>query len=252
MKELKWEIKFTIVLIVLIFVIYGLNYIIFKDIDEILNYVMLHLGFIPIDIIIVTLVIDKVMDNHDKKALQEKIDILMGSFFSGIGNGLIYKFYHANGENDITKDLKFIKTWKEKDYENTLKELEENPIPFNSKLKPEDRAEFFVNLKQYLNERRPYLFDLIENPTLHQTDNFSELLLAMMHLTDELDYRKTFENLPESDYTHLFYDISRVYSKLIYEWVRYLEYTYKNYPYMLKLAVRINPFNEEASIYVKE
>ncbi|MDD5960046.1 MAG: hypothetical protein ACI4RQ_03130 [Methanobrevibacter wolinii] len=252
MRKLKWEVKFGIILIILIFIIYGIDYIIFGDFHDIFHYVMLHLGFIPIDILIVTLVIDKVMDNHEQKTLQEKIDILMGSFFSGIGNGLISMFYYANGEVNITKELKSIETWKEKDYENVLNELDENPISFNFKLSSEDRTKFFIELKEYLNERRPYLFDLIENPTLHQTDNFSELLLAMMHLTDELSYRKTFENLPESDYTHLSYDISRVYSKLIYEWIRYLEYTYKNYPYMLKLAVRINPFNENASIYVKE
>lgn len=252
MSKIKWEVKYGIILLISIFVIYGIDYLIFGDFHDIFHYIMLHLGFIPLDIIIVTLVADKVVENHEKKTLQEKMDILMGSFFSGIGNGLISHFYNANSKSDITENLKTIKKWKDEDYENALKKLEENPVKFKSTLNPEERVKFFNELKKFLLDKRPYLFDLIENPTIHERDNFSELLLSMMHLIDELDYRKTFKDLPESDYIHLFYDIDRVYSKLIYEWVRYLEYTYKNYPYMLKLAIRINPFNENADIHVNE
>jgi hypothetical protein len=46
--------------------------------------------------------------------------------------------------------------------------------------------------------------------------------------------------------------MKRVYSKLVYEWVYYLKYLKKYYPYMISLAIRTNPFDSEADVHVKE
>jgi len=53
------------------------------------------------------------------------------------------------------------------------------------------------------------------------------------------------------DRKHLENDIARVYSLMIYEWLRYVKYLKESYAYLFSLAVRINPFNPEASAIVK-
>jgi hypothetical protein len=52
----------------------------------------------------------------------------------------------------------------------------------------------------------------------------SQKLRALFHLTEELDSRDKLANLPETDYAHLVGDIQRVYSKLVSQWLDYMEY----------------------------
>jgi hypothetical protein len=71
-------------------------------------------------------------------------------------------------------------------------------------------------------------------------------------LTDELANRHYFKRLPESDYKHLSEDIKRVYNQLISQWVDYIRHLKRDYPYLFSLALRINPFDENASVEVNE
>jgi hypothetical protein len=49
---------------------------------------------------------------------------------------------------------------------------------------------------------------------------------------------------------HLERDTNRVYSALVDEWFRYMEYIHAQYPYLFSLAMRTNPFDESASVVV--
>jgi len=57
--------------------------------------------------------------------------------------------------------------------------------------------------------------------------------------------------LLDSDRNHLEGDIARVYSMLVFEWLRYIRYLQKSYAYLFSLAVRINPFDPESTAVVK-
>jgi hypothetical protein len=112
------------------------------------------------------------------------------------------------------------------------------------------REDDFLKMRVFLLEKREMMLQLLENPNLLEHDTFTELLLAVFHLTDELQYRGSFENLPKPDYEHLKGDINRAYALIITEWLAYMNYLRKDYPYLYSLAVRTNPFNPEASITV--
>ncbi|MGM0368686.1 MAG: hypothetical protein ACQEP2_09030, partial [Actinomycetota bacterium] len=88
---------------------------------------------------------------------------------------------------------------------------------------------------------------LLENPNLLEHEKFTELLWAVFHLTEELEYREDLENLPESDYEHISGDISRVYLLLIAGWLDYIKHLKERYPYLFSLAARVNPFDKQAS-----
>ena len=58
--------------------------------------------------------------------------------------------------------------------------------------------------------------------------------------------------LPRSDIDHLVGDINRVYGLLIGQWFVYLQHVKGQYPYLYSLAVRKNPFDEDATPVVKD
>jgi len=84
------------------------------------------------------------------------------------------------------------------------------------------------------------------------TLGFTELLLAVAHLKEELGSRENLDALPETDLNHLAGDINRGYALLVEEWLVYLIHLKKHYPYLYSLAARKNPFNPNASAVIRE
>ncbi|MER2013426.1 MAG: hypothetical protein ABS871_02165 [Methanobrevibacter sp.] len=247
----KWKIKFSILMIILIIVIYGSNYLVLGDGEHIISYVWTHLGFIPVDILVVAFILDEIIERKEKEAMLEKLDMLMSTFFSEIGNELISQLSSANKYKTNTENLKSIKNWDDKDYENKLKELKDTDVEFQADISPENREEFLRNLNELLTSKREFIINLINNPNLLEKEEFTGLINAILHLDEELEHRKDLSLVTDADFAHLNGDMHRVYNKLIHEWVYYLRYLNKHYPYMIALIIRTNPFDEDAEVYVK-
>jgi hypothetical protein len=98
---------------------------------------------------------------------------------------------------------------------------------------------------------REFMVRLLENPNLIEHETFTDLLRAVFHLADELQFRPDFSTLPANDKAHLVGDVRRAYSLLVSEWLEQMEYLETNYPYLFSLAVRTNPFSEAASAVVE-
>jgi len=250
-KHNSWKIKFSILMIVLIIIIYGSNYLVLGDAEHIISYIWTHLGFIPVDILLVAFILDEIIERKEKEAILEKLDMLMSTFFSEIGNDLINQLSTANKYKTNTENLKSIKNWDEQDFDNKLAELKNSNVDFSADISPENREEFLDNLRTLLSGKREFIINLINNPNLLEKEEFTELINAILHLDEELEHRKDLTLVTDADFAHLNGDMQRVYNKLVYEWVYYLKYLYKHYPYMIALIVRTNPFDEDAEVYVK-
>jgi hypothetical protein len=64
---------------------------------------------------------------------------------------------------------------------------------------------------------------------------------------EELSVRENVTNLTLPDREHLNGDLKRAYVILIAEWLAYLKHLKHEYPYLFSLAVRMNPFDVNAS-----
>lgn len=248
----RWKLKFSILMVILIIIIYGSNYLVLGDPEHIISYIWTHLGFIPVDILVVAFLLDEIIEKKEKEAMLEKLDMLMSTFFSEVGNDLITQLSTVNKYKASTENLKSIKDWDDKDYENKLKELKNSTVDFTADISPEEREEFLENLRLFLSEKREFIINLINNPNLLEKEEFTSLINAILHLDEELEHRKDLALVNDADFGHLNGDMQRVYEKLVYEWVYYLKYLNKHYPYMIALMIRTNPFDEDADVYVKE
>ena len=250
-KRLSWKVKFSIVMVLLIIIIYGSNYLVLGDGEHIISYVWTHLGFIPVDILLVAFLLDEIIEKKEKEAMLEKLDMLMSTFFSEVGNDLISQLSAANKYKTSTENLKSIKNWNEEDFDNKLAELKDASLDFQADISAEEREEFLENLRTLLASKREFIINLINNPNLLEKEEFTELTNAILHLDEELEHRKDLALVTDTDFGHLNGDMKRVYDKLVYEWVNYLKYLYKNYPYMIALVIRANPFDADTDVYVK-
>jgi len=232
-------------LILLSIITYFSHYIIFKDAHHIFIYLIGDIGFVFIEVLLVTLIIHKLLESHDKQSRLEKLNMVIGVFFGEIGTDLLVYFSNLDPNIDtIRHELIVTKEWSKTEFKKVSRHLND----YTYQVEPA-RVDL-EKLKEFLNSKRDVLLAIMGNPNLIEHESFTELLRTVFHLAEELKYRSSVGNLPEEDISHLEGDIDRVYGKLVNEWVSYMKHLKDNFPYFFSLAMRTNPFDQKASIIV--
>jgi hypothetical protein len=242
MKRFSWQILLGLSFIFLSATLYLIHYAIFRDSHHIFLYLIGDIAFLPIQVLLVTLIIDQLLSAREKRAMLKKMNMVIGAFFSEVGTQLLRFFYDfASHEDQIRKDLFENNDWSNKTFSKINRQLKSYDYRIES------QKGDLESLKNFLLEKRDFLLGLLENPNLLEHESFTELLWAVFHLTEELAFRPGLKQLPETDYGHLSGDIKRAYVLLISEWLAYMKHLRDSYPYLFSLAARMNPFNPHAS-----
>ncbi len=245
MRRLPWEIRFGVLLVGLSAALYGVHYLIFSDPHHIFIYLLGDVAFVPVEVLLVTLVIHRVLERHERQARLRKMHMAIGTFFSEIGNPLLRRLRDLDPEADkLSHSLRITEDWSAADYHAARARFREDGPP----LAPEPRH--LEDLRAFLVERRAFLLALLGNPNLLEHETFTNLLWAVFHLADELAHRGAFADLPQTDREHLVGDLRRVYGRLIAQWLRHMEHLQATYPYLFSLSLRTNPFNPQANAVV--
>jgi len=247
MKRFKWQILLSLSLIALSALFYLIHYAIFKDAHHIFIYMLGDIAFVPIEVLLVTIIIHRLLSEREKRAMLKKLNMVIGAFFSEVGTRLLKSFSEFDPHSDkIRKDLIVTNNWSEQEFSNVSKRLK------NYDYRIESQKGDLGNLRNILIGKRNFLLHLLENPSLLEHESFTELLWAVFHLTEELAYRTDVKQLPDADYEHLSDDIQRAYVSLISEWLAYMKHLRNDYPYLFSLAIRTNPFVPKASPEVND
>jgi len=233
-------------LILLSFIIYIVHYLIFKDYSHLVNYFLIDLGFVPVEVLFVTLIIHKLLEQREKKMILKKLNMVIGAFFSEVGGTLLESF-HSVDKNSVQLDkrLNINDGWDNKSFSSALLFLKEYNYTLDFK------KTYLSGLKKELIKSKSFLLGLLENPNLLEHDDFTNLLWAVFHLAEELEQRKNFIMLPKSDIDHIKGDIIRAYRLLLREWLSYIKHLKSDYPYLYSLAARTSVFNPESTAVIK-
>jgi len=242
MVRLSWKIYIGLILIFLTLFLGGLHYLVFQNLKDLLFYLALDIVFVPIQVLLVTLIIEKLLSERERQAFLKKLNMVIGAFMSEFGGIFLRQVDSLCGEApDLARNLAVTQSWNKKNYQAAMRFASQ----YQAHLNPS--GEELENLRDLLLAKRPFILALLQNPNLLEHDTFTDLLWAICHLTEELECRADLLGIPDSDRQHLGNDIRRANSILIREWLSYMQHLQLEYPYMFSLAVRMNPFNPEAS-----
>jgi hypothetical protein len=246
MKEKRWQLIVAVGLVGLSIALYAVHYYVFHDAHHIWIYFVGDLAFLPVEVLLVTLIIHQMLDTRDMRRKLEKLNMVIGTFFSVVGTRLLTYLSDNDPHLDaIRNELVFSEDWSDREFMQLRKRLQD--YPFDVDIRQID----LPGMKKFLTGKADLLLRLLENPTMLEHETFTELLRAVFHLTEELEQRTDFTHLPESDLTHLSGDVRRVYGLLVVQWLDYMNYLKDNYPYLFSLAMRTNPFDETASVIIE-
>ena len=226
--------------------LYYIHYLIFHDEHHIFIFLMHDIAFLPLEVFLVVVVIERILTRRDKQAILYKLNMVIGAFFSEVGTNLL-KFFAGFDKNaeQISKHLIVGNEWSPEHFTQMQVVLSSHDYKIDS------RAGDLKGIREFLIGKRGFLLGLLENPNLLEHEKFTELLWAVFHLAEELSHRTTIEGLPETDYYHLSGDIGRSQRLLVREWLSHMEHLKSDYPYLFSLAVRTNPFDPNASVEVQ-
>jgi hypothetical protein len=245
-KHFRWQIIFAASLICLSAILYFIHYAIYRDAHHIFLYLIGDIAFVPIEVLLVTVIINQVLSAREKNARMQKLNMVIGAFFSELGTKLLAHLSDWDPHLDsIRKELMVTGDWSPDNFSAVSKRLRRYGYGIDIQ-----RVDL-EGLRKFLGVKIDFLLRLLENPTLLEHESFTDLLWAVFHLAEELGAREKLGALPQSDYEHLAGDMKRIYGLLVHEWLNYMEHLKSNFPYLFSLAIRTNPFDQEASPIVR-
>ena len=242
-KRKPFVLYLSVILFLASVILYSIHYMIFRDVHFLELYILDHLAFLPIEVLLVTVIIGSLLGYREKNNRLQKMNTVIGTFYSEVGRELLSLLSLADSDLETKQTLlKHMIKWSKKDFANIRKSLTESECKIAC-----TNLELPL-LKEFLVNRRGFLLRLMENPNLLEHDQFTNLMQAVFHLLEELQFRPSFDKLPQADYAHLSGDAKRVYTPLLLQWLDHMLYLKQFYPYLFSLSARINPFDPDSSV----
>ena len=245
-KNFRANLLIGILLIISSILLYSIQIYIFHSPRDTFYYLFQDLAFVPLQVIIVTLVLDKLLTAREKQEKLLKLNIIISAFFSELGTEAISRMTSSNlNLSALQVGLRVDLGWNEAEFKKAWN------IVKDFKFQVESTAIQLISLRDFLHANKPYLLRMFDNPNLLEHDAFTEMLWALLHVTEELESRESLEGLPKNDIAHLSSDVMRAYRFLTIEWVCYMKYLKKDYPYLFSLSTRKNPFEGKTSVIIE-
>jgi hypothetical protein len=227
-------------------VLYLALWALFGQGSTIVFYLIHAIAFLPIQFLLITVIVSQVVANSEKRAMLSKLNMVIGAFYSEVGTELLSRLSAFDPDVEALRQILIVKNdWSGERYEQALAAVARQD--FSIDIGRGDLA----GLKDALVSKRGFLLGLLENPNLLEHAQFTELLWAVFHLTEELAARRDLSGLARPDAAHVEGDMCRAHGLLIREWLQYMRHLSKDYPYLFSLAVRQNPFDPAARVEVQ-
>lgn len=208
--------------------------------------IVIILGGVGCFVGVVANAIEYLIDMRERSQRIEKLNMIIGVFYSEMGTNLLKKFSAIDpGIQEICSALVVSNNWSDDDFQKAHTLLRKHAYQLDSRMLS------LEDLHSFLLQHKGFMLALLENPQMFEHDRFTDLLHAVFHLSEELIARERLVDLPQTDYDHLSGDLTRIYSQLAIEWLFYIKHLKKKYPYLFSLAIRTNPFDVHASAIVR-
>jgi hypothetical protein len=246
MKRLRFQLLLGAGLILLSGVLFALHYGIYHDARFIADWFLGSIAFLPISVLFVTIILDRVIAGREKEVLMGKLNMVVGAFFSETGGRVIAMLVgYATVSDTIIPSLLPGLKWEKKDFAASAKALGGYFYGFDA------RVMDLTAIRDLLASKREFLLRLLENQNILEHETFTDLLWAIFHVTEELESRKNLKKLSQADLAHISGDIQRAFVLIVVEWIKYMGHLKNQYPYLYSLAVRMNPFDGKAEAEIK-
>jgi hypothetical protein len=235
-----WRIKLGIGLASATAFVLLANLMVFGMPKETTFWVMHSLAMMPIEILVVTLILNQLLEGRARQEMLHKLNMVIGAFFSEVGSDLLRRITAFDADVEVRENFFVRDDWDDSSF------AKAKAVAAAYDYTVDAARGDLAGLRDFLVSKRDFLLRLLENPNLLEHASFTDALWAVFHVAEELENRSNLSGLSAADLAHLSYDLKRAYAALAGEWLDYIRHLKLTYPYLYSLAVRLNPLDPNA------
>jgi hypothetical protein len=226
--------------------LYAIDFAAYRELRATMGfYTLLDLAFIPINVLIVGLFINRLLAARERQELLHKMNMVIGAFFAQMGGDLTGRLSAFDAALDEDRPhMLFDAGWRAADFD--AHRLAVSGEHHRMDIMASDASA----LRDALAAQRGFVLGLLQNGNLLEHASFTDMLWAVSHLSEELSARGDLSALSAPDRAHVELDMARAYGRLLGEWLSYVQHLKTDYPYLFSFAVRSNPFDRDARIEI--
>lgn len=217
--------------------LYAIHYLIFRDLHHLAIFGLHELAFVPLEVILVTLGLDQLVEKTHREEARSKVSIIETLYFNESGGTMLR--YLTSFDPDaarLRELLQVTEVWHSSDFRQAIRQLKSYPFLLDL-----DRIDFF-GLHYHLSQRHEYYRSMLENPALTQSEAFTEMIMKIYLLWEELDGRTNLYQLPEKDRSYLAELLHEIYRELTEYWLDNVYNHSIHNRFRLHRAIESNPF----------
>ncbi len=225
------QMKLTIVILLLISIcLYGIQIMIFRDPATTEFYLLQDLAFMPITIIIATIVVGEILNEKEKRERESNTRMLTSTFYTQVGASFMNMLIQAS-ENEV--EIRNI-LQKQVNTEKEIKQMQEEVKQLNCQIHLTE--DIYREVTHIVSENRMAILVLSSNPMILEQRSFTNLLWGMFHLEDEFRIRGAYHQLSQEDKAHIAEDLEKVLQLLLLNSIPNAKYLKDTYPHLYKTA----------------
>ncbi len=224
MNDSRHRLRLALVLLLPSLAAYATHYAIFRNAHDIFYYLLMDVAFLFVQVLLVTLVLEQLLNARERQATRMKQNMVIGVFYSEVGTRLLAALCAFDRRAGELASALRMDGASRADFARMRAAVGEGSRSVDGR-----RGDLGA-LRASLCDKRDFLLRLLEHPSLIEHDRFTELLWAVFHLAEELRLRSDLGALADADRQHLEGDVARVLELLLREWLAYMQHLQQEYP----------------------
>ena len=183
-RKLVWELSIVFILLIVTLILNFLHYEFFHDLQHIWLWSFTALAFLPISVLFMTLLINRLLSVREKALRLDKMNMLIGAFFSNVGTELLSRLSVWDpGIQYLRDNFGSQDSWSRLNVRGIEKIVARHSFDVSI-----DRPGL-QTLHEFLARKQDFMMRLLENPSLLDHENVTNMLRAVFHFTEELAHR---------------------------------------------------------------
>ncbi|MCH3943327.1 MAG: hypothetical protein WAY93_09140 [Atopobiaceae bacterium] len=211
--------------------IYLVQLSLFGDARDTGFYLLQDLAFLPVQIAIVTIAVGMIVAEMQRRERIDKTHMLASSFFAEGGTAIMRTLRSCAGcSGELCSILDVRASWTPADFSRASEGVRAMTIGVSCS------RDDLEAVREVLAQHRLSMLVISSNPVLLEHEDFTDMLWAMFHLTDEFTYRGDPSGYTEADVDHLNEDCARALRSLLVNWLAHMGHLRQEYPHLFTIA----------------
>jgi hypothetical protein len=233
--ELIEKLLIALALVCLSLLIYGLAFLLFGDLALIQKYFLLHLGFLPIHALVLTIIFEELLNFREKTSRRRRLNVFLGVFFRQMGAEIYVRMAALLENREELDRLTLVQPhWTGRDFRRARQQLGQ----FQPVLRADPAA--LSGLLDYLVEHEREVVEMTRNPHLWEFENFYRTIVALFHLIEEANLHRDLTSLSPWVLRTLSADTGQAMLMLLKLWLAYLEFLKHEHPVLFRFKMGVH------------